>query len=105
MNLWLIGCCLAFAIGVGIAALNYGISRAVLRSKPNLYPVASLLRAVLHIGYLVAVYFTSPLLPWGQTELLFGAALGITLPLLYFTPKLLSVVTAKPTKKEESSRG
>lgn len=80
---------LAFAVGFAVSLVNYLISRAVIRNKPVLITAASVVRQIFAVGYLVLLYFLAPRLAWGLPALLIGGALGVTLPMLYFTFLLL----------------
>lgn len=84
-----VGIALAFAGGALIAAANYFVSRAVMRKKKNAFSAVSPLRQLFGVAYLVALYFLADVLPWDATPLLVGGAFGITLPLLFFTPRLV----------------
>lgn len=79
------GATLTFAAGVFVAFLNYLLSRAVMQKKPDAYPMVSVLRQLVNVAYLVAVYFAAPYTPWERIPLLVGAAFGSTLSLFLFT--------------------
>ena len=51
----------------------------------------SIVRQIINIGYLVGVYFVSSIVSVDLKYLLIGAALGITIPMFYFTNKLLKI--------------
>lgn len=85
MEHWIIGAALAFIAGVAVSYLNYRISLAVLRRKPDAYPMTSVVRQITNVAYLAAVYFITPYTPWGLIPLLVGAALGSTLSIFLFT--------------------
>ncbi len=89
MNHALFGAALAFFGGAALSYVNYLLSRTVLRRKPELVAATAVIRQVLNVAYLAALYFLAPLTPWGLVPLLLGAALGITLPMFYFTTLLL----------------
>lgn len=57
MSHWIFGALLAFFLGIGVSFLNYRISVYMLDKNPARIQVSTLTRQVLHIGYLVAVYF------------------------------------------------
>lgn len=89
MNHGIFGAALTFVGGAAIAYVNYLLSRTVLRKKPDFVAATAVVRQVLNVVYLAALYFLSPYTPWGLVPLLIGAALGITLPMFYFTALLL----------------
>lgn len=112
----IVGGLLAFAAGFAVSAANFLISRAARRraacrhakdgaaqTRAILYP--SLIRQLLCLVFLVALYFAAPYLPWERTPLLIGGALGITLPLIFFTALLLRGDTAEDRHQAEENRG
>ena len=89
MDHWIFGALIGLLGGVAIAFLNFALSRAVIRKKPAVYASFSIVRQVIHILYLVALYLLAPLTPWGRVELLVGGVIGMTLPMLLLTPRLV----------------
>lgn len=102
----ILGAVIAFAIGLGIAALNYYISKYVLEKNPDKFAMTTIVRQVINVGYLVAVYMSGDFLPCKLTYVLVGAVLGITIPMFIFTRKLLKLNETKrgksPGKEGES---
>ena len=96
------GAAVAAAVGFFIAFLNYIISKKVLMKAPDKYSVTLIARQILQVGYLVAVYFVG-----SETQiaaliyLLVGAVIGMTVPMFFFTKKLLVLNDAMKAKKKE----
>lgn len=105
MNYNIIGAALAAVIGLLIAFVNYLISKKVLISAPGKYSFITVVRQIIQIGYLAAVYFvgesTGTVNP---AYLLVGAVLGMTLPMLLFTKKLLAVNESKPAAQKDKGK-
>lgn len=100
MSFWLWGFLTAFLGGVLVAVINFALSCLVVCKKPEIFPLFTLVRQVLNVGYLVLVWFVTPHTPWSLTPLLVGAVLGITAPMLVFTPRLAAL-----SHREQSSKG
>ena len=75
------GAVLAFVIGVGIAGINYSISRYVLKKRPAQYAATMTLRQLIQVIYIVLVFLLGQYTPWDRLWLLVGGALGVTLPM------------------------
>lgn len=88
MQTAVVGGLLACALGVLLAFGNDRLTRAVCKRKPSLLMPLFVVRQVINIAYLAALYFLSPALPWNVTPLLIGGALGITLPPVFLAPRL-----------------
>ncbi len=99
-----IGAVIAFLIGIGIAAVCYGISRTMLLRHPKHYAAADILRQLLQIGYLVALFCLGSYTPWDKLWLVIGGGLGLTLPMIFFTYRLVKLNDTLD-KKEDSSNG
>lgn len=99
----------AAAIGLLISFLNYLISKKVLIAAPGKYSAVTVIRQLLQIGYLALVYFTGTRLQSvDATYLLVGAVLGMTLPMIFFTKKLIAVneqSIKEKNKKEAEADG
>lgn len=93
----LLGGVAAFVFGAILALVNYLISRAVMRRKPSMFSFTAVVRQLINIGGLAALYFAAPHTPFGTLPLVIGGVLGETLPMLYFTFLLL--------RDEKSVRG
>lgn len=99
-NNW-IGAALAFGVGAVIAVLNYGFSVFMLKKHSGQYAASQLLKQLLQIGYLAVLYFFGGYTPWSKLWLLVGGCLGMTLPALWFTYRLVKLNEGK----EESKNG
>jgi F0F1-type ATP synthase assembly protein I len=98
----IIGVIIAVLCGFLVAVLNYFLSKTVLEKAPAKYSLITIVRQVLQIGFLVVVYFTGTKTQLADpVYLLIGAVLGMTIPMVYFTKKLLSFNKTTDTKKEE----
>ncbi len=95
---------MAAGAGLLVAFVNYLFSKSVLVKAPQKYSLITVVRQILQVGFLAAVYFIGT-----KTELadpvylLVGAVLGMTVPMIYFTKKLLRVneLTANNKQKKE----
>lgn len=108
MNQDIIGAVIAALIGVGVAFINYLISKYVLIKSPQKYSFTTVVRQVVQVGFLVAVYLVGQRTAFDPIYLLIGAVLGMTLPMFYFTKRLLNFNEAlhnKETGKEEDDDG
>lgn len=98
-----VGAAVALLIGIGIAALNYGLSRWCLKKSPERYAMLQPLRSLSQIGYLALILLFGKYTPWDQMWLLVGGVLGITLPMPIFTYRLVKLNDAR--RKEEDQNG
>lgn len=98
----LVGFVLALAGGVAIAALNDRMARAALRRGPTQLSALFVVRQILNVSYLAALFLLSGLLPWDTVALLLGGALGITVPSIFFAGRLVKLNDA--LKREERDR-
>ena len=107
MNENIVGAIITFALGTGIAGLNFLLSKIILLKCPEKYAFSTILRQVIQILYIVAVYFITPYTPWNLWYMIFGAVFGITIPMIYFTSKLVKLndSTTKNNKKEGDDNG
>lgn len=105
----IIGAVITAAVGFLIAFANYIFSKKMLLKAPEKYSSTFIVRQILQIGYLVLVYFIG-----SKTQiadiiyLLVGAVAGMTVPMFFFTKKLLSLndsMKMKKTEKEEEADG
>ena len=104
MNHNLIGAIVAAIAGVVIALINYIFSKKVLINAPKKYCLITVVRQILQVGFLVVVYFTGTKTQLADpVYLLIGAVLGMTVPMIYFTKKLLLIneTEAKAKNKKE----
>ncbi len=105
----IIGVAAATAVGFLVASANYFLSKKVLLRMPEKFSLVTVARQVLQIGFLVIVYFIGDNIEAVNTvALLVGAVFGMTLPMIYFTKKLLSInqtAAKKDSGKEEDVNG
>lgn len=80
---------MAFVSGTVIATANYIFSKFVIKNHPDKYATAQVVRSIVQIVFLFAVYLLGGHTPWSVTALLIGGVLGMTLPMLVFTAKLV----------------
>lgn len=95
------------ASGLLVAFVNYLFSKKVLIKAPQKYSLITVARQILQVGFLAIVYLIGT-----KTELadpvylLVGAVIGMTVPMIFFTKKLLlvndSVSTSKIEKEAET---
>ena len=103
MDTNIIGVVIAIISGFLVAVINYIISKTVLEKAPKKYSLITVVRQVLQIGFLVAVYFIGTKTQEADViPLLVGAAFGMTVPMIYFTKKLLSINQASDKKRKEN---
>lgn len=109
MNYNILSAVPAAIAGVFIAFLNYTLSKVVIEKSPDKYSAVTILRQVIQIGFLVAVYFVGKKTETiNLTYVLIGAVVGMTVPMLFFTKKLLSVndkLNNKVKNREEDENG
>lgn len=86
----IIGAIVCFSAGVVVALVNYAVSKKILSEHPEKLAMSTLLRQVLQVGFLAAVYFIGSQTECSIIYLLMGAAVGITLPMLFLTKKLIA---------------
>lgn len=90
MNPDIIGVIVAIIVGFLIAFTNYILSKMVLLKAPEKYSLITVVRQIFQIGFLVLVYFIGDKIQTVNTiYLLVGAVVGVTVPMIYFTKKLL----------------
>ncbi len=102
----IIGAVVTATVGFLIAFLNYIFSKKVLLKTPDKYSASFVVRQILQVAYLVLVYYIG-----SKTQiadliyLLVGAVVGMTVPMFFFTKKLLSLNNAMKTEKEDKTDG
>lgn len=94
----IVGGLLAFLGGCAVAWLNYRVNLRTLRKKPEALASMSVVRQLLNVAYLAAVFLLRKVLPWDAAELLIGAAAGLTLPSI-----LLALRLAKQNDRENQA--
>lgn len=108
MNENIVGAIFSFALGVVVAFLNFLLSKAILTKQPEKYAFSTIVRQATQVLYLVAVFFISDYTPWDSWYMLIGAVLGVSVPMIYFTHKLLQLNQSTPpkdNKKEGEDNG
>lgn len=98
------GAILAFCIGVMIAALNYAVSRRVLQRNASRYVMLQMVKQLIQVAFLVFIFILGDYTPWDKVWLLVGGALGVTLPMFYFTYRLVKFNDSLH-RKEDSDNG
>ena len=104
MNQNILGAVFVAIIGMLIAFINYLISKKVLIKAPEKFSLITVIRQALQVGFLAAAYFVgTKIKDVNPAYLMVGAVLGMTLPMFYFTKKLLAVneLTSKEKKEKE----
>ena len=101
INFNIIGAVLCFLSGVGIASANYFLAKFFLKKRSEKLSVISAIRQFIQIIFLFVAFFIGKYTELNEWHLLIGAALGLTLPMIYFTPKLLNLTKTKLEKAEE----
>lgn len=100
MSADLIGAVLAFLLGVAVAAGNYALSRHVLKTKPERYAMSMMARQFVQVLFIVLVFVLGEYTPWDRLWLLVGGVLGVTLPMFFFTMKLVKLNDSMKGKEE-----
>ena len=103
MDKSILGGAAAFVFGAVLALVNYLISRAVMRKKPAMFSFTAVIRQLINIGGLAALYFIAPHTPFGTLPLFIGGVLGETLPMLCFTLLLLRDGKSTENAKDENN--
>lgn len=102
MNHNIIGAAAALILGLTVAFVNYLFSKKVLIKSPEKYSLVTVVRQVLQVGFLVLVYLIGTKTQLADPAyLLVGAVLGMTVPMLFFTKKLLHINDLAATDKNE----
>ncbi len=83
------GALLALVLGAVLAYVNYRLTKHAAVNPNERFAGISIVRQMLNLGYLAAVFFLAPYTPWDRTWLLVGAVAGLTLPTFFFTFLLL----------------
>lgn len=92
MKLDIVGAVIAAGLGMLVALFNYLLSKQVLLKMPDKFALVTVARQVIQVGFLVAVYFIGTrLTKVNSVYLLAGAVLGMTVPMFFFTKKLLAI--------------
>lgn len=98
----IIGAAVALASGLVIAFINYLFSKTVLIKAPEKYSLVTVARQVLQVGFLALVYLIGAKTQFADPAyLLVGAVIGMTVPMLFFTKKLLQINSSRATDNNE----
>lgn len=101
----IVGAAMTAALGIGVACLNYFVSKYMLLHSPDKFIYSTVVRTLVVVLLLVGIYFVGDNTPCDVTWLLVGAALGATLPSFFFTSKLLKLnQRLSADKKNENSK-
>ncbi len=102
----IIGALVCALIGFAVAFLNYFVSKKVLETRAEKFASVTFLRQGIQIAYLIGVYFIGTKFGFDIIYLLVGAVLGMTVPMFFFTKKLVSLNESKIKKsdREEADR-
>ena len=108
--MYLLAGAIGFALGALVAFANMCITRrAVRKNSTNAVMAASMLRMLLNIAALAAVYFTRNLLPLPFYGTIIGTALGLSLVGILLNLRLSREQwqdpTQNPTQNPESADG
>ncbi len=104
MEASIFGAALAFCAGAAIASVNYIFSRYILKNHSSKYAATQILRQLIQVAFLVCVFVFGEYTPWDRIWLLIGGCLGVTLPMLWFTYRLVRLNDSL-SRKEDSSDG
>lgn len=80
---------IAFTVGVGVAFLCYLVSRLFIKKRSAFYTASTVIRQVVCVCFLVALFFVGQKTSLDSKLLLIGGALGVTLPSFFFTSRLV----------------
>jgi len=97
------GILITLTIGAALAYVNYILTKKAASKSSGALSAVPVLRMVLNVGYLAAVYFIAPLTPWDTVWMLLGAVVGITVPMFIFTFMLLGQLNGE--KKQDKADG
>ncbi len=98
-----VGALLGFGAGVGVAAISFAISRYTLLHHPQRYVASDVLRRLVQVAFLVALFFLGNYTPWDRLWLLIGGGLGITVPMIWFTYRLVKLNDSLARKEDEQN--
>lgn len=97
------GAALAFIVGVIICFGNFKLSEYFLKSRQDKYSYVSVIRQIVQVAYILVLFFTAKYTPWDRTYILIGGVLGITLPMFFFTYRLLKTNNSVNPRQEEKT--
>lgn len=90
--------------GVAVSVLNDLLSRACLKRNPALLLSLWGVRQLLNVLYLAALYLLSSVFSLEPIPLLAGGALGVTVPSIFFTRRLVKMNDATGKSPEASEK-
>lgn len=96
------GALLAFGAGVVVATLNYALSAYFLKEKNSLYGASQVIRQVIQISFLLIIFVFGDRTVWDRTWLLIGGCIGVTLPMIWFTFRLVKLNDSLHSEEESS---
>ena len=82
-----------------MAWAGYLTSRRALQKKPGLYALVQAVKQLVQIGFLVLLFLLGDRTGWDRMWLTVGGALGITLPMIFFTVRLVRLNDASSEKE------
>lgn len=98
----IIGAAVALLSGLAVAFVNYLVSKKVLIKAPQKYSLVTVLRQILQIGFLALAYLIGTKTQVADpVYLMVGTVLGMTVPMLFFTKKLLYINGSTVNNKNE----
>ena len=100
----IVGSVVSAALGVGVAYLNYCISKYMLLKCQDKFAFSTVIRTLVCVIFLALVFVVGELTPCNVTLLLVCAGFGATLPTLFFTKKLLSYSKSISEKNKNSEK-
>lgn len=100
MNPDIIGALVCFGIGVAVALLGYFLARLVLTKAPDKFSLTSVLKQIVNIIFLVGIFFIGKSIGLDVTYCLVGGVLGITLPMIVLTGKLIKLNDSLSERKK-----
>lgn len=96
------GAVLAFGAGAVLAAASYVVSRYVLKKCASKYVAVQGGKQLVQVAFLLLLFLLGGYTPWDRVWLLAGGVLGITLPMFYFTYRLVKFNDSLHGKEETS---
>ena len=98
-----VGGLLAFLFGAAVSVLNYWINRRTLQNNPAMLANMAVVRQILSVGCLVAVFLLAKVLPWDYVPLLIGVAVGLTVPAILLSFRLARLNDAASAAQADTS--
>ena len=85
------GAACAFCAGAAMAGAGYALSRLALQKAPSVYAAVQAAKQILEVAFLVLLFVLGPRTPWDRVWLMAGGCLGLTLPMIWFTYRLVKL--------------